>query len=177
MLGNHRETPAMHPTSVTRYWRMVRIEEERVPLMAGMIRLMNAHTHLQSDFPPSEVMPPTMEQISSLIGAMEDENKTLSQDAGDLWRAILEIDGPELTSREIETRQAEVAAGIDWLVRAMRRLAENWPDEEGKNQILMEMADLRNGLYREDSVLRESQREYQLKRAETLARQALGDAN
>jgi len=167
----------MHPTSVTSYFRMLSIEDERAPLMDGMTWLMRAHTHLQNDFPPSEVTPLAMEQISSLIGPMEDENKTLCQDAGDLWRAILEIDGPELSSQEIETRQAEVAAGIDWLARIMTWLVEDWLGEEGRNQILMEMAGLRDELYREDSVLRESQREYQLKRAETLARQALGDAN
>jgi hypothetical protein len=160
--------------SIMRFLEMTSLEEERGPIMRGMCLLMDAYEHLKETSPQSEENTLAMQHISSIIGPMEDENKALSQRSGDLWRAVLELDGPELTSKEIEREQSNVATGIDWLERAIRRVAESWPVEEGGEDILMQIADLRGQLSHEESALDEAQRKYQMARAEILARGRYG---
>jgi hypothetical protein len=162
----------MNRLSANRILEMKSLDEERVPLMTGMLLLIHAHEHLKNSVPRPEENTLAMKQIQSIIGPMEDRNKALSQESGDLRRAVLELDGAELSSREIAREQSNVATGIDWLDRSSRRLAASWPVEEGGEDILMEIAELRSQLYHAQSALSEQQQEHQMAQAEILARRA-----
>jgi hypothetical protein len=162
----------MNRLSAIRILEMKSLDKERVPLMTGMLLLIHAHEHLKNSVPLPEENTLAMEQMESIIGPMEDRNKALSQESGDLWRAVLELDGAELSSPEIARAQSNVATGIDWLDRASRRLAASWPVEEGGEDILMEIAELRGHLYHTQSALNEQQGEHQMAQAEILARRA-----
>jgi hypothetical protein len=162
----------MNRLSAFRILEMKSLDEERVPLMTGMVLLIHAHEHLKNSDPRPEENTLAMEQIQSIIGPMEDRNKALSRESGDLWRAVLELDGAELSSPEIARELSNVARGIDWLDRASRRLASSWPVEEGGEDILMKISELRSQLYHTHSALSEQQSEHQMAQAEILARRA-----
>lgn len=152
-----------------RFLEMMGLEHERELLMRGMLLLMNAHGHLQKTTPQLEENISAIQQIVSIVGPMENENKVLAEKAGELWRAVLELDGPELSSKQIEKEENDAATGLDWLNRAINRVAEVWPVEEGGEDILVEMADLRNRLQKDRHALREAQRQHQMAQAEILA--------
>jgi hypothetical protein len=158
--------------SVIRFREMMRIEDEREPLMRGMVLLINVHAHLKNDSPESEESASAMEQIVSLIGPMEDSNKSLSEKQDELWRAILAVDGPELSSREIEKERVEVALGMDWLNRTCRRVDENCPVDDRGRDALNQLAELHAQLSYRESALRQSQYEHQMAQAEILASRA-----
>jgi hypothetical protein len=103
----------MNKSSAIRVFQMLSLEEQRGPLMAGMQILMRAYTHLR-DCPESTENSLAMQQILSIIGPMEDENKSLSEQSEDLWSAVLEQVGPELSSKEIEKAENNAATGADW---------------------------------------------------------------
>lgn len=158
----------MKRVTVDRYWRMESLDEERGAVMDGMIRLIHAYEYLKNDGSSSEETLTAMRLIMPIIGTLEDRNKGMAEESGDLWDAILDLDGAELSSAEIERERADAALGEDWISRAMRRLEKSWPVEE----ILIELAQLRDELSREKWACIERQKAHQRERADALARQA-----
>ena len=163
------DVETMHRLSKARFLEMVTIEERRGSTMDGMRHLIGAARHLLK-MEPSQGNSLALELIDPLIGAMEDENKKLSRRAEVLWQAVLDLDGAELTNEQIASEQAKAALGEDWLSGAIAYLAKTWPAEEERDAILMELADLRNQVSLERSKLGQRQKEYQLAKAESLAR-------
>ncbi len=100
----------MKRVTVDRYWRMESLDEERGAVMDGMIRLIHAYEYLKNDGSSSEETLTAMRLIMPIIGTLEDRNKGMAEESGDLWDAILDLDGAELSSAEIE-RERAVSAG------------------------------------------------------------------
>jgi hypothetical protein len=158
----------VNPISLGRYWRMVKLNEEVVPVSTGYGILIRVHGHLKK-LPPSEADNKAMAQIISIIGSLEDEGKALCQESADLWRAILELESVELSSPEIERARATAALGEEWITRIIRQIERNWPVDEGRHEILREISELYVPIWREQSTLGALQREYQMAQAEMLA--------
>ncbi len=161
----------MDPISVGHYWRMVRLTEEVAPVATGYGILRHAYNHLKN-LPPSEEDNEARAQIISLIGSLEDQKEAMAQELADLWRAILELDGAELSSPVIESERAVLAVGLRWVERAMKHIAESWPVEGAGEEILMELAGWRDRLFSELRDCIERQREHQAAQAELLATMA-----
>lgn len=156
-----------------KFLEMQALEELQVPLQGTMELLIDFAQDLRS-LPQSETNVASDRRLSSIIWEIEDANKSLSQEAGDLWRAILKTDGAALTSTEIEDRQVDVEAGLQLVERIRTRLVETECGEEDENSALRLMYEARNQLYDSRHSLAKAQNEYQLAMAEALAREAIG---
>jgi hypothetical protein len=168
---------ALKEISVARYWEMTKIEEERTAAYDGMLMLRNVRGHLRDDFASWPESQPAIDQLlSPLIGQLEKQNKDLGEKAFALWEQIIEMDGAQLKSVEIERQQSDAASGMSWLLRTMKHL-NTMPEEDGKGEILTALMDLCSELNLESHRLRESHRKHQRLQAERLALQSLGAAS
>jgi hypothetical protein len=162
---------ALNPVSVARYWEMVKIEEERAPVYEELLTLRQVRAQLRDAFDLASWRP--------LIDQLEDQNRALAEKASALWKQILEMDGPRLTSAEINHQQVKAASGRDWLWRTQKHLAVAVPEVDwlARDEILLAVSAFYWELASEVNRLRESQQKYQRLQAEKLALRALGEAS
>lgn len=162
----------MHQISAIRFQQMERLEAERGPVYEGMCLLMDAIGRVQKDHGPSPARKLAEARLSKLMGEAEERNKSLCQEAGDMWRLILDLDGEELTSPEIAAKERAVADGRDWLSRIARRIAGD-EDDGAREDSLRAIAEIDCELHKSWRDLREAQGKHQFARAELLASRLL----
>jgi hypothetical protein len=158
--------------SVMRVREINKIEIERDALITGMMWLIRVHMRLKNDSSSPDENVAAMNQLMTLIGPMESRIGDLSEQQGELWRAVLAVDGPELSSKEIAEERDEAANGEDWLDRTCKRVDENCPTEDGREEILMQLTELRVQLGRRKTALQQSQEEYRMAQAQILTARA-----
>lgn len=166
----------MHQISAIRFQQMRTLEAERVSVYRGMSLLIDAIGHLTRNYEPSPERARAEQILHALTGEAEDRNKALSQESGDLWRLVLELDGQELTSREITAEQSSVASSEQLLERVRRRLGQHLTagkDVEGDEPALMLIGELARELRKRGHELWEAQEKYQRSRAEAVASRLL----
>lgn len=166
----------MRLLTAIRFRELQKIEDARAPLMDGMVTLIHAHVHLRQE-PASPENDLAIKQICSIIRTMENDNKILSEKRSELWRAILALDGPALSSPEIAEEQQKVALAIAWLDRVSKRLALNLLECDSREEALMAISELHTELSHRGSDLASSQDEYQVAQAEALVRHFPTDEN
>ena len=114
----------MHDISKSWYLKILAVEAEREDLMAGMMTLMSAHGQVSRERAELESAAGALQRLGSLIATVEDRNKKLSRESGDLWQAIMDLDGKELTSEEIEREESVIAEALRWLERIKAETSE-----------------------------------------------------
>ena len=149
-----------------------KIEIERGSLMAGMMWLIRVYERLKNDSSSPDENVAAMNQLMTLAGPMEDRNKGLTEKHGELWRAVLAVDGPELSSKEIAQEWEQAVNGEDWLNRICKSADEDCPIEDGRQEILVQLAELRGQLACRRTALRQTQEEHQEAQAQILADRA-----
>jgi hypothetical protein len=162
--------------SAMRFRECRKIEAGRSPLMEGMVMLIHAHAHLKQE-PSTPENALALEQILSIIGRMEEKNKTLADKSSELWRAVLALDGPELSNPEIARERERIEQGIKWLDRIRKRLALDLIALESREESLMTLSELDGQLYRLRYELGATQESYQMAQAEALTRRFGTDEN
>jgi hypothetical protein len=152
-----------------------RLDDQREPVFAGMVRLINAIVHLRKIGSPEDFF--AIELLGDLEGHLERENKTLCQKADDLWRAVLESHGAELSSKEIAEEQRRVQEGLDWLWRIHVHILKSIHIRKPVTSELSELEasvvcldDLESDLRRSRRDLDLRQEQYRMARAEAEAR-------
>jgi hypothetical protein len=147
----------------------MKIEAERAPLMDKMLRLIKSYERLKK-LPASPKNTLAMKRTGSAIGKLEDKNKELAEKSNVLWRAVLTLDGLELSSPEILKEQSEVWQGIKWLERITKRLALDLLAWDSREESLMTISNLHSELYRRSSELAASQERHRWARAEAITK-------
>lgn len=159
----------MTPISIQRFREYYKIEEERSDLMHGMGLLSHARRHLEKDPLGGGECLLAMKQMDSLIGPMENRNRDLAEKGSYLWNAILELDGAELTSPEIDKALSDAQLGVEWLDRLTNRVCSGDCGPEGQEEARSRLVDIRTRLSWQAGDLRRQQDEYQWAMAEVLS--------
>jgi arsenate reductase-like glutaredoxin family protein len=168
--GTEEETMRMRRLNAIRFREYAKLDAESIRSMAGRDLLTAAYFHLKQE-PALPENISAIAVIERIVGQLEDETRELFERKGNLWSAILRLDGPTLSNPEIAKEQDLVRRGIEWLDRIMRRLAASIPEQAPLEAIHEEveclnvLVNLRGQLWRQESVLEDRQCDYQMARA------------
>ncbi|HEY6127434.1 MAG TPA: hypothetical protein VIW23_04555 [Candidatus Acidoferrum sp.] len=160
----------MRRLSKIRFREYKKIEDERAIVMSALSLLIHAHSHLGQEAPcPGNLL--AMDQINTIAGETENINAGLYSRSKELWEAILELDGFELSSPDITREQERAEQGLDLLQRIRKHMVSEPPGEPLEDGLIRAaigrtFAELENKLVNRRSELRIAQREFQLSQAE-----------
>lgn len=149
----------MRRLSATRVREILRIDEERGKVQAELCRLFKSIDALEI---PIEDVPASLEL----------ENKSLCEKQAELWRAVLALDGVELSSEEISKEQMRIEKGIEWLQRILSHARKGELVDDDHGNVLAILMNLDNLLRCSRTDLARRQREYQMAQAKARIKMA-----